>query len=69
MLDEGEASLLRAALNQQKPCLVVIDETAARAVASELGFTVTGVVGIIIAAKRRGLIASAKNVFETLLQA
>lgn len=67
-LDEGEASTLRAAVNQEGPCLVIIDETAGRAVASELGLTVTGVVGVIIAARRRGLIASAKNVFEALLK-
>lgn len=65
-LDEGEASILRAALNQKRLCLVVIDETAGRAVASELGLTVTGVVGILIVARRRGLIASAKNVFDAL---
>lgn len=67
-LDEGEASTLRAAVNQQEPCLVIIDEAAGRAVALELGLTVTGVVGVIIAARQRGLIASAKHVFETLLK-
>lgn len=67
-LDEGEASTLRAAVNQEDACLVIIDETAGRAVASELGLVVTGVVGVIIAARRRGLIASAKNVFEDLLK-
>jgi predicted nucleic acid-binding protein len=68
MLDEGEASTLRAAVNQEGPCLVIIDETAGRAVASELGLTVTSVVGVIIAARRREFIASAKNVFEALLK-
>ena len=67
-LGEGEASTLRATLNQKRPCLVIIDETAGRAVASELGLMVTGVVGVIITAKRRGLIASAKNVCEALLK-
>jgi predicted nucleic acid-binding protein len=67
-LDEGEASTLRAAVNQKRPCLVIIDETAGRTVARELGLTVTGVVGVIIAARRRGLIASAKKVFEALLK-
>ncbi len=67
-LDEGEASTLRAAVNQQEPCLVIIAEAAGRAVASELGLTVTGVVGVIIAARRRGLIASARTVFEALLK-
>ena len=67
-LDEGEASTLRAAVNQKASCLVIIDERAGRSVASELGLTVTGVVGVIIAARRRGLIASAKSVFEVLLK-
>jgi predicted nucleic acid-binding protein len=67
-LDEGEASALRAAVNQEDPCLVIIDETAGRAVASELGLVVTGMVGVIIAARRQGLIASAKNVFGDLLK-
>jgi predicted nucleic acid-binding protein len=67
-LDEGEASTLRAAVNQERPCLVIIDETAGRAVASELRLTVTGVVGVIIAVRRRELIASAKNVFEALVK-
>lgn len=66
-LDEGEASTLRAAANQEGPCLVIMDERAGRAVASEVGLTVTGVVGVIMAARRRGLIASAKNVFEALV--
>jgi predicted nucleic acid-binding protein len=67
-LDEGEASTLRAAVHQEGPCLVIIDETAGRAVASELGLKVTGVVGVIMAARRRGLIASAKDVFEALVK-
>jgi predicted nucleic acid-binding protein len=58
---------LRAAVNQEEPCLVIIDETASHAVTSELGLTVTGSIGVIIAA-RRELIVSAKDVSEALLK-
>lgn len=66
-LDEGEASVLRAAVNLGGPNLLLIDERAGRAVARELGFAVTGTVGIIVAARRRLLIPAAKPVFEQLL--
>ncbi len=55
-LDDGEASVLRAAANQQSPCLVIIDETLGRRAANEMGIAVTGLVGIIIAAKKKQLI-------------
>jgi predicted nucleic acid-binding protein len=55
-LDEGEASVLRAAANQRGKCLVIIDETLGRRAANEMGVAVTGLVGIIIAAKKKQLI-------------
>jgi predicted nucleic acid-binding protein len=55
-LDDGEASVLRAAANQRGKCLVIIDETLGRRAASDLGIAVTGLVGIIIAAKKKQLI-------------
>lgn len=67
-LDEGEASTLRAAVNLRRPCLILMDEKAGRAVARELGFAVTGTAGIILAAKRRQLIPAARPVFEQLLE-
>lgn len=36
--DEGEASVLRAAVNLRVPCLLLIDERTGRAVACEPGF-------------------------------
>lgn len=66
-LDEGEASVLRAAANLGGPALLLIDERAGRSVARELGFAVTGTVGIIVAAKRRSLIPAARPAFEQLL--
>jgi len=67
-LDEGEASTLRAAVNLRRPCLILMDEKAGRAVARELGFAVTGTACIILAAKRRRLIPAVRPVFEQLLE-
>ncbi len=40
-LDEGEAASIRLALSRREPVLLLIDERAGRAVAQELGITVT----------------------------
>ena len=68
-LDEGEATTLRAALNaaSKSRALVLIDERAGRALAHELGLAHTGTVGVIVQAKRRGMIASSRAFFEALL--
>lgn len=55
-LDEGEASVLRAAAHQRAKCLVIIDEALGRRAAMDMGIAVTGLVGIIIAAKKKRLI-------------
>jgi predicted nucleic acid-binding protein len=67
-LDEGEASTLRAAVQVGVPCLVLIDERLGRTVARELGIAVAGTVGLVVQAKRRGLVPSAKILFEQLLE-
>lgn len=64
--DEGEASTLRAAMHQSQPCLVLIDERAGRAVAKEFGIAHVGTVGLIVQAKKRGLIPAARTLFEDL---
>ncbi|MEK6673414.1 MAG: DUF3368 domain-containing protein [Nitrospirota bacterium] len=59
-LGEGESSVLAYALNHPE-CWVVIDDLEARKCAATLGCRYTGTVGIILLAKRRGLISSAKD--------
>ena len=66
-LDEGEASILRAAIHHGVPCLVLIDERAGRTVAKEAGIAHTGTVGLILQAKKRGLVPSVRTLFEQLL--
>jgi predicted nucleic acid-binding protein len=65
-LDDGEASVLRAAANQQSSCLVIIDETLGRRAANEMGIAVTGLVGVIIAAKKKRLIPKIAPLLDAL---
>ena len=53
-------------MHQSQPCLVLIDERAGRAVAKELGIAHVGTVGLIVQAKKRGLVPAARVVFEQL---
>jgi uncharacterized protein len=56
-LDRGEAEVLALALQLQAE-RVLLDEREARGVAKTLGLEVTGVLGILLRAKREGHIAS-----------
>lgn len=55
-LDAGETSAIRLA--QEIGASVLIDERLGRAVARRLGLAVIGSLGVLIAAKQRGLIVS-----------
>lgn len=69
MLDPGEAdSIAYASSLAQKP-LVLMDERAGRQVCTELGLPVVGTAGVMLLAKRRGLVANVKPEFERLHQA
>jgi predicted nucleic acid-binding protein len=70
-LGKGEASCIRAAANLLKrgrDCLLLIDDREARRVASSLTIPVTGTAAVVGTAKQRGLIDSARTVFEQLGQ-
>jgi len=60
---ESEAIVLAAS---HAGTLVLMDEAAGRAVAQSLGVPVTGTVGVLIAAKRSGLIGQLKPLLEQL---
>jgi uncharacterized protein len=61
-LGEAEAIALAEELNAD----LLIDEMAGRAIATRLGLHVTGVVGLLVEAKRRGLIEVVHPLLERL---
>jgi len=65
-LDEGEAACIRIGLSQDGPALILMDERAGRSIACEHGLRVAGTAAVIVMAKIRGLIPSAKAVFARL---
>jgi uncharacterized protein len=68
-LGDGEASTLRAALAAKTATLVVLDDTMARSMAARHGIQHVGSLGIIMVAKRRGLIRVVRPYFERLVEA
>jgi predicted nucleic acid-binding protein len=69
LLDLGEAQTIAYALSQKHKPLVLMDERAGRKVCAELQLPVLGTAGLILLAKRRGLVAHIKPEFERLHQA
>jgi predicted nucleic acid-binding protein len=65
-LDEGEAACIGIGMAHPGDVLVLMDERAGRAAAAERGLRVAGTAAVIGLAKIRGLIPSARQVFEVL---
>ncbi|MBB4081152.1 putative nucleic acid-binding protein, partial [Lewinella aquimaris] len=64
-LDAGEASSIALALAHES-ALLIIDERKGRRRAKSLGIVITGLIGILIRAKQRGLISSGKDKLDNL---
>lgn len=64
-LDVGEASIIASAL-EIEGCLLVIDDAKGRKHAERLGIEITGTLGLIIAGKNVGIIASAKALLNKI---
>lgn len=63
-LEAGEcAAIARAA---QLGAVLLVDERAARAIAAGMGLRVTGTVGLLIRARKRGLVGPLKPLIEML---
>ena len=65
-LGPGEASVIALALEQDGPCLVVLDDAATRIRAEDEGLAVVGVLGILVAAKRSGYLDMVGPALERL---
>lgn len=67
-LGPSEWSTLVVARQHEGPVLVLMDDRLARREARARGLTVAGTAAVVGMARARGLIPSARNVFEALLQ-
>lgn len=66
-LDPGEASSIALAL-ENKQALLIIDELKGRKTARELNIKITGALGILILAKKKGYIHSVKAIIDKILK-
>lgn len=63
-LDAGEAEVLWVAL--ETGAIAVVDEVPARRTAAQLGIAFTGTLGLLVDAKRRGLVAEVAPLLDEL---
>ena len=66
-LDLGEAESIALAIEEQAKYLI-IDEYKGRKIADLYGISIVGVIGVLIQAKKRGLISSVKMNIEKLTE-
>ena len=66
-VDKGEASAIALALESEEPFLI-LDDYWARKLAEKLKLNHTGTIGVILAAKRQGVIPSVKPLLEKIKQ-
>ena len=66
-LDSGEAEAIALAV-EIKAEILLIDERRARKVAQRLGIAVVGVLGVLLEAKKKGLIPKVHPILDSLLE-
>jgi predicted nucleic acid-binding protein len=64
-LGAGETAVLAVA-RQRPPCTAVLDDAVARACAKAFGVSLIGSLGVVLRAKKRGLVAQAADVLQAL---
>lgn len=65
-LDEGERQAIGVALSIGNDVILLIDDRAGRQAAERLNIKITGLVGVLLLAKERGLIKSVVAVIEEI---
>jgi predicted nucleic acid-binding protein len=67
LVDTGEASAIAYAF-ENPDCTIILDDRLARRLAKSLGFKVTGTLGVIVKAKKLGLIVSVKPILAKIAE-
>ncbi len=65
LVDRGEAEAIALAIHLDAE-LLIVDDRRARTVAEEMGVRVTGVVGVLLEAKQRGMVAAIKPLLQSI---
>lgn len=65
-LDEGEKQVIRLASSLDEPPLVLLDDNAGRKAARRLGLPMTGTAGLLVSAKKKGLVTTVVPLLEAL---
>ena len=65
-LGAGEASTLVYAMGQPEPCLVLMDDLPGRAHARANGLSLTGLAGVLVAARKHGYVDSVRALLKKL---
>lgn len=65
-LDAGEATTLALAIAHGGPCLVLMDESLGRAHARVHGLDVTGLAGVLLAARNAGIVDAVRPFLDRL---
>lgn len=66
-LDRGEAEAIVLAI-ERRADLVLVDERRGRRAATAAGLVVTGLLGVVVAAKRAGIVTEARPLLDELIQ-
>ena len=64
-VDAGEASAIALAAENQ-PSLLIIDDLKGRKLAQKLNLTITGTLGLVLIAKKEGLLPQIKPIFDKI---
>lgn len=64
-VDAGEAESIALAM-ETNGGTIILDDLRARKVATALGLTITGTLGVVASAKRQGIIPAARPIFEKI---
>lgn len=65
LVDRGEAEAIALAIDLDAE-LLIVDDRRARGVAEEMGVRVTGVVGVLLEAKQRGMVAAIRPFLDSI---